>query len=147
MLQQIARPDGFDAFLDKVKGQREPLEQVAGEDAHRFRILVGEEGQQGGYGAESGREEDEKGQFFFRIDGHLVEGGQQFPVGALGARGIRVEEMATLEGVGQHPEGALPGTVQKVERTLDVLPVLKVEEGVGQRFRVSTFEDVLRGKD
>lgn len=123
------------------------MEGCAGEDAHRFWVLVRKEREEGCDRAEPSGEKDEKGQFFLGIDRNLVERREKFPVSALGARGIGVEEMATFEGVGQHSEGSLPGTVKKIKGTLDVLPMLKMEEGVGQRFRVSTLEDVLRGQN
>jgi len=49
-----------------------------------------------------------------------------------------------LQGVGQHAEGALPGAVQQVEGTLHLLPVRQVEEGVGDGFRVTPLQHVLR---
>lgn len=112
MLQEITGPDGFQPFLDEVERQREPVQRGAGEDSHRLRVLMGQQGQKGRYRAEPGREEDEEGQFLFRIDGDLVECGQQFPVGAFRAGWVRVEKVATFQRVWKHAEGSLPGTVQ-----------------------------------
>lgn len=39
---------------------------------------------------------------------------------------------------------SLPGAVQQVERALHTLPVLQVEEGVGDGFAVPALQDVLR---
>ena len=45
-----------------------------GDDAHGLRVLVCEEGEQGGEGAQAGREEDEEGQLLLRVHRHFVEG-------------------------------------------------------------------------
>jgi len=124
LLQQIARPERLDALLEQLKWIRNPGKYGLCQVAHRLRILVGGQGQKGGYGAQSRREQDEEGQLLLGINGHLVERRQQFAIRALGARGIWIEEMAALQRIRQHAKRALPGAVQQIEGPLHLLPVL-----------------------
>ena len=44
---------------------------------------MGEQSEQGREAAKARRKENEEGELLLGVDGHLVEGGQQLPVGAL----------------------------------------------------------------
>ena len=125
----------------------EDLPQGDGDGPHRVRILMGQEGQKRREGAQAGREEDKEGQLFLGVDGDLVEGGQQLPVGAFGATRVRIEEVALLQRVRDQPEGAFPGAMEQIERPVDAFPMLKVEKRVGNGLGIAALQNVLRGQN
>ena len=55
--------------------------------------------------------------------------------------------MALLKRVGQEPECALPGAVQKVQSPVHSLPVREMIERVAERLAVAALQDVLRRQD
>ena len=85
--------------------------------------------------------------YFLRVDGQIVEERQQFPIGAFGARRVRIEQMSLFQRRGNDTERAFPRAMQKVESPVDFLPMRQMEERVTNRLRIAALQNVLRRED
>ena len=59
----------------------------------------------------------------------------------------QANDQANRQGSNKAASTSLPGVVEEVESAIHPLPVLQVEEGVGDALAVASLEDVLRRED
>lgn len=98
-------------------------------------------------GTQPSGENNKKWQLFLWIDRYFVERRQQLSVGALGTRGVRVEQVPPFERIRQHPESTFPSAVEQIQRPINRLPMGQVKKRVSDGFRVAPFQHVLWGQN
>lgn len=76
-----------------------------------------------------------------------MEHWEQFTVCVLCPVSVGVEQTTFLKWKRDQFKRVFPETLEELKGTGDVLPVLEVVVGVGDGFRVSSFQQVLRRED